>query len=127
MNESESKRGFASLTPERRREIAAMGGKAVPAKKRTFSRKRALAREAGRKGGQSVPACKRTFAIDHRAAAAAGAKGGKAVVSAKRAFAQDRALAARAGREGWRCRKRSAGQRDADAVSPQIGTSVEPS
>lgn len=44
-------RGFASLSPERRREISQMGGKAVPAHKRTYSLDRVKASEAGRKGG----------------------------------------------------------------------------
>ena len=46
-----SRRGFASLTPERRVEIARMGGAAVPTEKRAFSTNPDLAREAGRKGG----------------------------------------------------------------------------
>lgn len=46
------RRGFASLTPERRKEIAAMGARAVPEEKRSFARNRDLARDAGRKGGQ---------------------------------------------------------------------------
>ncbi len=48
---STSQRGFASLSPEKRREIASMGGKSVPAEKRSFSRNRNRAAEAGRKGG----------------------------------------------------------------------------
>lgn len=45
------KQGFACLSPERRREVAAMGGKAVPAAKRAYSRDNALARASGLKGG----------------------------------------------------------------------------
>lgn len=45
------RRGFASLTPERRKEIATIGGQSVPEEKRSFSQNRDLAREAGRKGG----------------------------------------------------------------------------
>ena len=46
-------RGFASMTDERRREIAAMGGRAAHAKgtARTFT-KGAEARKAGSKGGK---------------------------------------------------------------------------
>lgn len=44
-------RGFAAMTPERRREIAAMGGAAVPAEKRSFATDPGSASEAGRKGG----------------------------------------------------------------------------
>jgi len=44
-------RGFASLSPERRREIAAQGGAAVKPENRSFSRDRGLAAGAGSKGG----------------------------------------------------------------------------
>ena len=47
-----SNRGFASMNQERQRQIASMGGKAVPDEKRSFSQNRRLAAEAGRKGGQ---------------------------------------------------------------------------
>jgi uncharacterized protein len=45
------KRGFATLTPEHRKLIAAAGGRAVPAHKRSFSIDGNLAANAGRKGG----------------------------------------------------------------------------
>ena len=48
---TETRRGFASISPERQREIASKGGKSVPADKRSFSQNRTLAAEAGRKGG----------------------------------------------------------------------------
>lgn len=48
-----SKRGFASMNPEKQREIASMGGKSVPSEKRSFSTNRELASQAGRKGGQT--------------------------------------------------------------------------
>lgn len=48
-----SRRGFASMTPERRREIAARGGAAVPSEKRSFARNTDLAASAGRTGGQN--------------------------------------------------------------------------
>ena len=44
-------RGFATMDPERRRKIAAKGGAAVPADKRSFAQDHELARVAGRKGG----------------------------------------------------------------------------
>ena len=43
-------RGFATLTPEKRKEISSMGGKAVPAEKRYYTDKE-KARESGRRGG----------------------------------------------------------------------------
>ena len=48
-----SKRGFASMDPERQREIARKGGASVPGEKRSFSQDRTLAAEAGRKGGEA--------------------------------------------------------------------------
>jgi len=47
------RRGFAAMSPERQRELAAKGGKSVPDDKRTFSLNRDLAAEAGRKGGKA--------------------------------------------------------------------------
>jgi general stress protein YciG len=70
------KRGFATLTPERRREIASLGGKAVPPEKRTFSHNRILAAIAGKKGGEAVPPEKRSFSHDRVLAAEAGRRGG---------------------------------------------------
>lgn len=46
-------RGFALLSPERRREIASMGGKSVAPDDRAFSRDRNLASAAGRVGGET--------------------------------------------------------------------------
>ena len=46
-----SRRGFASMDPDRRKEIARLGGARVPAELRSFSQDKDLAREAGRKGG----------------------------------------------------------------------------
>ncbi|MBK7250315.1 MAG: general stress protein [Gammaproteobacteria bacterium] len=46
-------RGFASMDPQRQRQIASKGGQSVPDEKRSFSQNRRLAAEAGRKGGQA--------------------------------------------------------------------------
>lgn len=48
------RRGFALLSPERRREIAARGGAAVAPANRSFARDRTLAATAGRKGGEAL-------------------------------------------------------------------------
>lgn len=48
---SRGRRGFASMDPERRREISRKGGSNVPAEKRSFARDRDLAATAGREGG----------------------------------------------------------------------------
>ena len=46
-------RGFAAMSPERRRAIAAMGGAAVPPDKRAFATNRELAIRAGHNGGSA--------------------------------------------------------------------------
>lgn len=47
-----SRRGFASMSPERQREIARKGGASVKPENRSFSQNRDLASAAGRKGGE---------------------------------------------------------------------------
>lgn len=71
-----STRGFASMSPEKRAEIARKGGKSVPPEKRSFAQNTDLAAQAGRKGGQNVPPEKRSFSRDPKFASEAGAKGG---------------------------------------------------
>jgi hypothetical protein len=88
------------MNQERQRQIASMGGKAVPDEKRSFSQNRRLAAEAGRKGGQSVPGSKRSFSQNRELAAVAGRKGGQSVPDEKRSFSQNPELAAEAGRKG---------------------------
>ncbi|MDI1327346.1 MAG: KGG domain-containing protein [Brevundimonas sp.] len=46
-------RGFAAMSPELRRSIAAKGGASVAPERRTFSKDSNLARAAGQKGGRS--------------------------------------------------------------------------
>src|SRR2546423_8286370 len=95
-----SHRGFASMNTERQRQIASMGGKAVPDEKRSFSQNRRLAAEAGRKGGQSVPGSKRSFSQNRALAAVAGRDGGESGPREERGVAQDPEGAARAGGQG---------------------------
>lgn len=75
---TKQKRGFAAMTPERRRELASMGGRALKPEQRSFSRNPDLAASAGRKGGLAVDPAKRTFSINHDMAVDAGRKGGLA-------------------------------------------------
>jgi hypothetical protein len=49
--ETKKPRGFACMSPDRRSEISRMGGKAVPADKRTYSIDKSKASESGVKGG----------------------------------------------------------------------------
>lgn len=46
-------RGFAAMSPERRREVAARGGAAVDKSKRYFSQNPDKARDAGSLGGRN--------------------------------------------------------------------------
>ena len=69
------KRGFASLTPEKRREIASKGGKAGKPENRAFSVNRALAAEAGRRSGSANRPSKRSFSMDRDLASRAGKLG----------------------------------------------------
>ena len=73
-----SKRGFASMDPEKQRAIARKGGQSVPSEKRSFSQNHELAAKAGRKGGHSVDPSKRSFSMSHTLASEAGRKGGQA-------------------------------------------------
>lgn len=75
---SKSKRGFASMDPAKQHKISSMGGLAVPAGKRAFSKDRQLAVKAGHKGGVSVPPEKRSYSVNRRLASIAGRKGGLA-------------------------------------------------
>ncbi|MDQ3058892.1 MAG: KGG domain-containing protein [Pseudomonadota bacterium] len=50
---STSKRGFASMDPEKQRDIASQGGKAAHEKGTAHEFSSEEAREAGRKGGQA--------------------------------------------------------------------------
>jgi general stress protein YciG len=58
---TKSKRGFGGMSPERRKAISSLGGKAVKPENRSFSQSRELAQTAGSKGGK-VP---RKKATDH--------------------------------------------------------------
>jgi general stress protein YciG len=49
-----SKRGFASMDPQRQREIASRAGKSVRPENRAFSRDRELAERAGALGGAAA-------------------------------------------------------------------------
>jgi general stress protein YciG len=84
VEETKKPRGFATLTPERRREVASAGGKAVAAESRSFSRDKALAKSAGKKGGQNRDPDSRSFSTDAKLARSAGSRGGKASQAARK-------------------------------------------
>jgi general stress protein YciG len=77
-------RGFATLSPERRREIASQGGKAVAAENRSFSRDKALAKSAAKKSGKNRDPESRSFSKDTELARSAGSTGGKASQAARK-------------------------------------------
>ncbi len=59
LDRPKSRRGFAGMSPEKRRAISAKGGTAVAREQRSFFTNRELARAAGAKGG-STPRMKTT-------------------------------------------------------------------
>ncbi|MFN3891790.1 MAG: general stress protein [Beijerinckiaceae bacterium] len=61
-----AKRGFAAMSPEKRREIARKGGQSVKPENRAFAQNRDLAAEAGRKGGSQSPGKRRRRKIPAR-------------------------------------------------------------
>lgn len=72
-----SNRGFASMDPERQREIASEGGKAAHEKGTAHEFDSEEAREAGRKGGEAV-------SQDRGHMAEIGRKGGQSSGSSRR-------------------------------------------
>ena len=69
--QNRSNRGFASMDPEKQREIASEGGKAAHEKGTAHEFDSEEAREAGRKGGESV-------SQDRQHMSEIGRKGGQA-------------------------------------------------
>lgn len=49
---STADRGFASMDPQKQRDIASKGGQSVAPERRAFAKNPKLAAEAGRKGGE---------------------------------------------------------------------------
>lgn len=70
--------GFASMDPERQREIASKGGKAAHAKGTAHEFTSEEAREAGRKGGKAAHAKGTAHQFTSEEAREAGRKGGRA-------------------------------------------------
>jgi uncharacterized protein len=75
---SSRRRGFASMNPEKQREIASKGGKAAHAKGTAHEFTPDEAREAGRKGGQAAHAKGTAHEFTSEEARIAGRKGGQA-------------------------------------------------
>jgi general stress protein YciG len=73
-----SRRGFASMDPEKRREIASKGGKAAHAQGSAHEFTPEEARVAGRKGGEAAHARGTAHQFTPEEAREAGRKGGQA-------------------------------------------------
>ena len=74
MNQKQSRRGFAAMSPEQRRKIASTGGRASQAKGTGHKFTSAEARAAGAKGGKLAHALGRAHEFTAEEARAAGKK-----------------------------------------------------
>jgi len=70
-----SNRGFASMDPQRQREIASEGGRAAHEKGTAHEFTSEEAREAGRKGGQARSANRRAQAASSNSGSGGGSHG----------------------------------------------------
>jgi general stress protein YciG len=95
-----SNRGFASMDPERQREIASEGGKAAHEKGSAHEFSSQEARDAGSKGGQAAHERGTAHEFDSEEARAAGRKGGQAAHEKGTAHEFNSAEARAAGRKG---------------------------
>jgi len=121
-----SRRGFASMDPQRKREIASKGGRAAHEKGTAHEFSADEARSAGRKGGESVSRNRDHMAEigrkggeavsrDREHMASIGRKGGEAV-------SRDRQHMSEIGREGGQSR----GERTPESKSEMDLTSPPP-
>jgi len=97
-----SKRGFASMSPEKKREIASKGGRAAHERGTAHEFSTMEARAAGRKGGEAV-------SRDRQHMSEIGRKGGVAV-------SRDRQHMAEIGREGGESSRSTRAQSQTAAV-----------
>jgi general stress protein YciG len=95
-----SNRGFASMDPERQREIAREGGKAAHQKGTAHEFTSEEARQAGSKGGQAAHEKGTAHEFDSDEAREAGRKGGQASHEKGTAHEFDSEEAREAGRKG---------------------------
>jgi uncharacterized protein len=93
-------RGFASMDPERQREIASEGGRAAHERGTAHEFTSQEAREAGSKGGQAAHVKGTAHEFDEQEARAAGRKGGQAAHQKGTAHEFDSEEARAAGRKG---------------------------
>ena len=91
-NEEAGKQGFASMDPDKQREIASKGGQSVPEEKRSFSQDPELAAQAGHEGGQQSHSGNKPRSSKGSDSDTSSGGGGN--------FAEDRERASEAGRKG---------------------------
>lgn len=94
MSEGKSKRGFASMSPERRREIASMGGKKAHELGIAHQFTPEEARHAGRKGGMSVSQNREHMASIGRAGGKSRGQSQAREITSAQQTAQERKLEA---------------------------------
>lgn len=95
-----SKRGFASMDPERQREIASKGGKAAHAKGTAHEWTTDEARRAGRKGGEVVSRDRAHMEAIGRAGGEARGRARARVAEVRTRGYQDREAVVSLSREG---------------------------
>jgi general stress protein YciG len=115
-------RGFASMDPERQREIASEGGRAAHERGTAHEFTSAEAREAGSKGGQAAHENRTAHEFDSEEARIAGRKGGQAAHQRGTAHEFDSEQARAAGRKGGQAGRR----RQAAVDQPASPTGSEP-
>ncbi|HEU4409803.1 MAG TPA: KGG domain-containing protein [Polyangiaceae bacterium] len=120
---SSRRRGFASMNPEKQREIASKGGKAAHAKGTAHEFTPEEARIAGRKGGQAAHAKGTAHEFTPEEARVAGRKGGQAAHEKGTAHQFTSEEARAAGRKGGQVSQ--VGARESSAPPPSVPFDVE--
>ena len=98
-------RGFASMDPQRQREIASVGGKAAHQRGTAHEFTSQEARDAGSKGGQAAHLKGTAHEFSAEEARLAGSKGGQAAHQKGTAHQFDSEQARAAGRKGGQARR----------------------
>lgn len=104
-------RGFASMDPERQREIASEGGRAAHERGTAHEFSSEEARQAGSKGGLAAHERHTAHEFDSAEAREAGRKGGQAAHQKGTAHEFDSEQARAAGRKGGQSSRNRAAQR----------------
>jgi general stress protein YciG len=114
-------RGFASMDPERQREIASVGGKAAHQRGTAHEFTSQEARDAGSKGGQAAHLKGTAHEFNAEEARLAGSKGGQAAHQKGTAHQFDSEQARAAGRKGGQARRAALQPHVPPAIHPDDG------